>query len=1110
MRLALALLFSIVAAPRLCAYTGGQYITVDSMFYRVNDAENFTLTFTGTTRTGSIVVPDTVFDGQGNCFTVTCAELWTGNSSQLRSISTNLKQIEFKGNTLKSFDVKYTTGRTFILPASLEKIDGYSVDNNKYIIAEGNTHFTSDSRGILYNADKTTLIGVPSDVALEDSTLEVPEGVTRILSKFTVPAIKTLKLPASLAKIYVFQAPSLQSVIVAEGNTHFYTIDGALVQKSDSTLLFYPSGGKDETCIIPDDVRRIGRDAFTGCSNIKVINTNKVTTITNISYSPNLRKLELCDSLDSYYAFSSYWLSTIEVSPGNKSFKVVDGVLFSKDGTTLYQYPAKRQGKTYRIPSGVTTIASCAFDCVNLDTLIVPSSVKNLGREVFRLTKIGNLVFEPSSELSDFPNSTFSSATVGKMNLPAGLKTLSSIPSKLKELSIPEDSKVDQLPENCFDSGIESIIIKNDAITSIPAGAFQNCKNLKEVVLPASLKTIGKNAFMDCTNLESVTFAEGTQITTLGEGCFSGSGIKEINVPQSVKTIEREAFYGCSALKTVHLSAATTSVSPEAFKHCENLSAFDVADDNPNYSAVKGYLCSKDKSTLLVFPPAKAKEDITLLPPSVTEIGDYAFYDCPNLTNVVIPKKVTKIGERAFGLCKNLRTIAFLSDEMIPDSVYNQEDNHKTFDDGSVDGMGDIKNVSISCVYSELLPQYESNAFYAKFKDIKTTFVDKNSSDEFFPLSDTRLMLVKVASPLKTYTVGGEVTDADGVSRTVNMIGDYAFEGAETEEVVLKQNVNYIGALAFMTKPSVSSSKKKMANTLATGSTATASTSSIKSIFFCNATPPSVLATTDYELSSDYNEFTSDQKIYVRPSKLAAFKAALPKYADQICYKIQDISTSTGLATFAREFDTDFSNYYDSTNTTLGVEAYVAGEQDEAGGKQYVYMESIDKQGGDINNAGYIPAGTGVLLRLKDNVTTLPDGFYYTIGEHQDSLNVDGSSFVMKGVLDSAKVVEAGEGEGVSRYVLQSGAFRHIVDGKPVTVPTHKAYLELTNASEAKPSLSIRFPDGTTTAIKDITGEGGNAKASNTARYNLAGQRLPENVRAHGVVIQGGKKILKK
>lgn len=68
-------------------------------------------------------------------------------------------------------------------------------------------------------------------------------------------------------------------------------------------------------------------------------------------------------------------------------------------------------------------------------------------------------------------------------------------------------------------------------------------------------------------------------------------------------------------------------------------------------------LCDKAKTTLELFPAGLANEEATVIPPSIIAIGDHAFYDCTNLTNVVIPQKVTKIDARAFGLDNKLNTI---------------------------------------------------------------------------------------------------------------------------------------------------------------------------------------------------------------------------------------------------------------------------------------------------------------------------------------------------------------------------------------------------------------------------------------------------------------------
>lgn len=128
--------------------------------------------------------------------------------------------------------------------------------------------------------------------------------------------------------------------------------------------------------------------------------------------------------------------------------------------------------------------------------------------------------------------------------------------------------------------------------------------------------------------MKTAKFPSDADIQVIGQGAFADCGLTNFTVPNNVQKIEREAFNKCAALDVVNISAATTDISPEAFKSCFKLTDINVSRDNTVYSSIDGYLMSKDKQTLKIFPAGKANDHFTLLPPSITTIGEYAFFDC--------------------------------------------------------------------------------------------------------------------------------------------------------------------------------------------------------------------------------------------------------------------------------------------------------------------------------------------------------------------------------------------------------------------------------------------------------------------------------------------------
>ena len=176
-------------------------------------------------------------------------------------------------------------------------------------------------------------------------------------------------------------------------------------------------------------------------------------------------------------------------------------------------------------------------------------------------------------------------------------------------------------------SGLTSIVIPN-SVTSIGGGAFYNCSGLTSITIPNSVTSIGYSTFSGCTGLTSVSI--GNSVTSIGTSAFYGcSSLTSINIPNSVTTIGRDAFRGCFGLTKAE------------FASIENLCKirFDVEDSNPLCYAHHLYINGEEIKDLVI-------------PNSVTNIGDYTFYNCSGLTSINIPNSVTSIGSSAFKYCK--------------------------------------------------------------------------------------------------------------------------------------------------------------------------------------------------------------------------------------------------------------------------------------------------------------------------------------------------------------------------------------------------------------------------------------------------------------------------
>ena len=227
--------------------------------------------------------------------------------------------------------------------------------------------------------------------------------------------------------------------------------------------------------------------------------------------------------------------------------------------------------------------------------------------------------------------------------------------------------------QNC--TGLTSVTIPN-SVTSIGWYALQNCTGLTSVTIGNSVTNIGTQAFDDCSSLTSV------HITDIAAWCgisfydnplsyahhlyMNGEEIKDLVIPNSVTSIGDNAFYGCTGLTTVTIPNSVTSIGSSAFARCSSLTSVTIGNSVTSIGEY-AFLCCTDLTSVTIgnsvtsigrgsFEECRILTSVTI-PNSVTSIGSGAFFNCHGLTSVTIPNSVTSIGSGAFYDCRSLTSV---------------------------------------------------------------------------------------------------------------------------------------------------------------------------------------------------------------------------------------------------------------------------------------------------------------------------------------------------------------------------------------------------------------------------------------------------------------------
>ena len=373
---------------------------------------------------------------------------------------------------------------------------------------------------------------------------------------------------------------------------------------------------------------------------------------------------------------------------------------------------------------------------------------------------------------------------------------------------------------------------------------YENYRVLSTATIPASVTyngttysvtSIGEKAFFLSKSLTSVTIPNS--VTSIGYWAFYGcSALTSIAIPNSVTSIGWNVFNDCNSLTSITIPNSVTSIGKELFASCASLSSVVVEPGNTTYDSRENCNAIIETATNTLVVGCNN----SIIPNTVTSIGDSAFRDCDLLTSITIPKSVTSIGRRAFSFCYELNTMVVEEGNTTYDSRENCNAIIETATNTLVAGCKNtiIPNTvtsiggsafinctsltSITCeattppvleLYvfpSELTTAYipcgTKSAYEASdWASQVSEFIEEDCVDPTWQITYTSTD-GNIVTPYKTDVFGANIVsntyqDGQGVitfDGPVTSIGDYAFHFCQNlASITIPNSVTTIGDLAF-------------------------------------------------------------------------------------------------------------------------------------------------------------------------------------------------------------------------------------------------------------------------------------------------------------------------
>ena len=366
-----------------------------------------------------------------------------------------------------------------------------------------------------------------------------------------------------------------------------------------------PAGKVEGDVVVPSQVEYEGksypvtvidREAFHGMKMKSLVLPNSVVEIKDSAFKhcDRLRDVTLGNNLKKIGDYAFEWCENLRYMPIPASVRQVGfhalhrtvlvdnswnwGVLYF--GHILYGYHGDLPAHSYiEVRDGTTVIADGAFnskfesltDYNNLEGIILPEGIKRIGDDAFAYCKGLTYVSMPKSV-----------EYIGRYSFEKDVKILSAPrrrPKKAqteepfpKDVAFVEETERYTLDEN-------GVLTFKEDVTLIKDEEFKGRNDIKKVILPGTVDSVGEFSFANCKSLREVVFSEG--VSWIWRNAFTSCHkLKRVHLPASMKTICSSAFSCCKGLQEA-VVPSNAHIDEYAFYGCDSFKKVIIRDIKP-------------------------------------------------------------------------------------------------------------------------------------------------------------------------------------------------------------------------------------------------------------------------------------------------------------------------------------------------------------------------------------------------------------------------------------------------------------------------------------------------------------------------------------------------